>query len=137
MEIIQLKKREVFKLQAQWKEIYASRLIESEGKWKYESFAWCAFSGNSYKSIKGNDAIRVFENLNPSEYYVFDISLPIGDLIKDPEALENDEYFGIDSLYCATDFSWTFVTAHEYEYGAPFFATKNERECLDMLARLS
>lgn len=134
MNRIKIPKKELYKLQQVWKETFAHRIFEREGTVNLNGFAWHVFSGNDYKSVKGNDAAILFTSLKPTEYYEFDVSLESVSLVINPDPLEVSEMYGIDHLFCATDFSWTFATSHEYEYGAPFFATRDEYHSFEMLA---
>lgn len=119
-------RREVWRLQASWRAVYAARLFRESGAWIRDSFDWHVFSFDLYPSKQGAKALQRYARVAPCDYVVLSASArsEFGFVCSGQPPVMPCR---VDVLMFPESLDWTMAFTHEPHCG-PYFATSSSDE---------
>lgn len=122
-DYLKLTKSDSIKVQDQWRDIFASKVKETTGKWKIGRSYWMGFAERIEPSFHNTKAIFEYEKQQIEPCYIFDESGKHCFFCK-PKKLITFYNFGYDVYIVPESFLWTIVFQHE---NAIYFAYNNQK----------
>ncbi len=121
-----LSKRDLWRLQARWREVYAAELQSRTGAWVHRGYDWHVFSYCFCECVSGPKAKRELEVRLPTTAGTLVFS-DAGNRKQWGAVGQLTSYSALDSLVdvivAAEDLSWTFAVTHERDCG-PYFSRR-------------
>ena len=118
---VRLSDKSVWRLQQEWRQVYARNLHAERGTWTHAGFDWHVFTFEHYPYQRGNGAWARYRALESGPFVVLsaEIRTTFGFSCtgKPPETLDRR----VDILVAPPSMEWTMTFDHEAL--GPFFAT--------------
>ena len=105
-----LNKKAGYKLHHEWLELFASKLKDATGKFRYGNYIWEAYWAGLLPSINGNDASRLYHDQPIEKYHVIYDS---GQQVFGCRSNDWPNFFHNEVIVFPESKKWSMVYSHE------------------------